>query len=139
MSLEDLTENIVQLCAECNVWSSTIIIPHGQSDVLDISDACGPNASTPKGAEVYPDQCPNGMSGSYYTFDPNIYGEDSWEDLKSMLMTPGCVKGCTLVLRNSKAPSHYRKCTRYLCCTHSLLVSINQKVCSMETMLESRM
>ena len=54
MSLEDLTESIVQLCAECNVWSSTIIIPHGESDVLDISDACGPNASTPNGAEVYP-------------------------------------------------------------------------------------
>ncbi len=63
MSLEDLTESIVQLCAECNVWSSTIIIPHGESDVLDISDACGPNASTPNGAEVYPVQCPNGRAG----------------------------------------------------------------------------
>ena len=127
MSLEDLTESIVQLCAECNVWSSTIIIPHGESDVLDISDACGPNASTPNGAEVYPDQCPNGRAGSYYTFDPNLYGEHSWDDLKSMLTTPGCVTGCTLVLRNSKPPSHYRKASHYLCCTHSLVVKDQSK------------
>ena len=127
MSLEDLTENIVQLCAECNVWSSTITIPHGQSDVLDISDACGPNASTPNGAEVYPDQCPDGWLGSYYTFDPNVYGEHSWNDLKSMLTTPGCVSGCTLVLRTSKRTSHYRKASHYLCCTHSLVVKDKSK------------
>jgi hypothetical protein len=123
LSLEDLTKNIVQLCDKCNVWSSTINIPHGKSDVLDISDACGPNPSTPNDAKVYPDQCPNGSSGSYYTFDPNLYGENSWDDLKSMLMTPGCVSGCTLVQRSSRGRSHYRKCTRYLCCTHSLLVT----------------
>jgi hypothetical protein len=44
-----------------------------------------------------------------------------------MLMTPGCVTGCTLVLRNSKPPSHYRKASHYLCCTHSLVVNDQSK------------
>ena len=48
MSLEALTDNIVQLCEECNVWSSTINIPHGNGDILDISAACGSQACTPK-------------------------------------------------------------------------------------------
>ena len=52
MSLEVLTDNIVQLCEECNVWSSTINIPHGNGDFLDISVACGSQASTPKCAEI---------------------------------------------------------------------------------------
>ena len=35
MSLENLTENIIQLSEECNVWSATINIPHGNySDIL---------------------------------------------------------------------------------------------------------
>ena len=51
MSLEALTDNIVQLCEECNVWSFTINIPHGNGDILDISAACGSQASTPKGTE----------------------------------------------------------------------------------------
>ena len=37
MNLESLTNNIVQLCEECNVWSSTINIPLGNGDFLDIS------------------------------------------------------------------------------------------------------
>jgi hypothetical protein len=101
MSLADLTDSIVQLCEECNVWSSTINIPHGNGDILDISVACGSQACTPKCAAIYPEECPNGLHGSYYTFDPSVYGEHSWPDLKSMLMTPGCVSGCKLVLRNS--------------------------------------
>ncbi len=44
MSLEDLTDSIVQLCQECNIWSSTINIPHGNGDILDISAACGSQA-----------------------------------------------------------------------------------------------
>jgi hypothetical protein len=79
-----------KLCEECNVWSSTINIPHGNGDILDISAAC-----TPKGAAMYPEKCPNGLHGSYYTFDPSIYGDHSWPDLKSMLMTPGCVSGAS--------------------------------------------
>jgi hypothetical protein len=47
MSLEDLTDSIVQLCEECNVWSSTINIPRGNGDILDISAACGSQACTP--------------------------------------------------------------------------------------------
>ena len=102
MSLENLTDSIVQLCEECNVWSSTINIPHGNSDILDISAACGSQACTPKGAAMYPEKCPNGLHGSYYTFDPSLYGEHSWPDLKSMLTTPGCVSGCKLVVCYSR-------------------------------------
>jgi len=80
MSLEDLTDSIVQLCQECNVWSSTINIPHGNGDILDISAACGSQACTPKCAAIYPEECPNGLNGSYYTFDPSVYGEHSWPD-----------------------------------------------------------
>ena len=109
MSLEALTDNIVQLCEECNDWSSTINIPHGNGDILDISAACGSQASTPKGAEIYPDECPKGLHGSYYTFDPSVYGEHSRPDLKSMLTTPECVSGCNLVVRVSKGPTHCRK------------------------------
>ncbi len=86
-----------------------------------------PRITVGHGAEVYPDQCPNGRAGSYYTFDPNLYGEHSWDDLKSMLTTPGCVTGCTLVLRTSKKSSHYRKSSHYFCCTHSLVVKDQSK------------
>ncbi len=58
MSLEDLTDSIVQLCEECNVWSSTINIPHGNGDILDISAACGSQACTPKCKAIYPENVP---------------------------------------------------------------------------------
>jgi len=127
MSLEYLTDNIVQLCEECNVWSSTINIPHGNGDILDISAACGSQACTPKGAAMYPEECPNGLHGSYYTFDPSVYGEHSWPDLKSMLMTPGCVSGCKLVLRHSKGHTHFRKATHYLRCSRAIVSNDKSK------------
>ena len=127
MSLEDLTDSIVQLCEECNVWSSTINIPHGNGDILDISVACGSQACTPKCAAIYPEECPNGLHGSYYTFDPSVYGEHSWPDLKSMLMTPGCVSGCKLVLRNSAGQTHFRKATHYLRCSRTLVTMDKSK------------
>ncbi len=35
MSLEALTDNIIQLSEECKVWSSTINVPHGNhGDIL---------------------------------------------------------------------------------------------------------
>ncbi len=126
MSLEDLTDSIVQLCQECNVWSSTINIPHG-IDILDISAACGSHACTPKCAAIFPEQCPNGLHGSYYTFDPSVYGEHSWPDLKSILMTPGCVSGCKLVLRNSAGQTHFRKATHYLSCSRNLVTKDKSK------------
>ena len=86
MSLEDLTDSIVQLCQECNVWSSTINIPHG-IDILDISAACGSHACTPKCAAIFPEQCPNGLHGSYYTFDPSVYG--AAHSSISYIATPG--------------------------------------------------
>ena len=110
MNLESLTNNIVQLCEECNVWSSTINIPHGNGDFLDISSAAhGAKSSTPEGAEIYPEQCPKTNCGSYYTFDPSVYDENSWPALKSMLMSPGCVSGCKLVLRVTKGPSYFAR------------------------------
>ena len=128
MSLEALTHNIVQLCEECNVWSSTINIPHGIGDILDISAACGSQASTPKGAEIYTEECPKGgLHKSYYTFDPSIYGEHSWPDLKSMLMTPGCDSGCKLVVRYSCGSSHYHKATHALWCSRALVIKDHSK------------
>ena len=124
MSLEALTDNIVQLCEECNVFSYTINIPHGNGDILDIlSAACESQASTPKGAEICPDECPKGLHGSYYTFDPSVYGEHSWPDLKSMLMTLGCVSGCNLVVRVFKGPSYFRKASHFLWCSRSLVIN----------------
>ena len=128
MNLESLTNNIVQLCEECNVWSSTINIPHGNGDFLDISSAAhGAKSSTPEGAEIYPEQCPKTNRGSYYTFDPSVYDENSWPALKSMLMSPGCVSGCKLVLCVSKGPSHLCKATHYLWCSRSLVMKDKSK------------
>ena len=128
MNLESLTYNIVQLCEECNVWSYTINIPLGNGDFLDISSAArGAKSSTPEGAEIYPQQCPKKNRGSYYTFDPSVYDENSWPALKSMLMSPGCVSGCKLVLRVSKGPSHLCKATHYLWCSCSLVIKDIQK------------
>ena len=130
MSLDDLTDSIVQLCQECNVWSSTINIPHGNGDILDISAACGSQACTPKCTAIFPEEeCPNGLNGSYYTFDPSVYGEHSWPDLKSMLMTPGCVSGCKLILRNSTGQTHFRKATHYLRCSRTLVTKDKSKKC----------
>ena len=44
---------------------------------LDISEACGSQACTPKCTVIFPEECPNGLHGSYYTFDPSVYGEHS--------------------------------------------------------------
>ena len=90
MNRESLTNNIVQLCEECNIWSSTMNIPLSNGDFLDISSAArGAKSSTPECAEIYPGHCPKTNCGSYYTFDPSVYDENSWPVLKSMLMSPG--------------------------------------------------
>jgi hypothetical protein len=31
-------------------------------------------------------------------FDPDLYGEHSWEKLKGMLTKVGCVSGCSVVI-----------------------------------------
>ena len=128
MNLESLTNNIVQLCEECNVWSSTINIPHGNSDFLDISSAArGAKSSTPEGAEIYAKQCPKTNCRSYYTFDPSVYDENSWPALKFMLMSPGCVSGCKKVLRVSKGLSYLRKATHYLWYSRGLVMKDKSK------------
>ncbi len=128
MNLESLTNIIVKLCEECNVWSSTINIPLGNGDFLDISSAAsGAKSSTPEGAEIYPEQCPKTNRGSYYTFDHSVYDENSRPALKFMLMSPGCVSGCKLVLRISKGPSYLRKATHYLWCSCGLVMKDKSK------------
>jgi len=128
MSLEALTDNVVQLCEECNVWSSTVNIPHGNGDILGISAACGSQASTPKGAEIYTEECPKGgLHKSYYTFDPSVYGGHPWPDFMSMLTTSGCVSGCKLVVRYSCGSSHYRKATHALRCSRALVIKDHSK------------
>ena len=95
---------------------------------LDVrSAASGAQSSTPEGVEMYPEECPKGMHDSYYTFDPSVYDKDSWPTLKSMLMSPGCVSSCMLVLQNSKGPSHFHKATHYLWCSHSLVMKDQSK------------
>ena len=76
---------------------------------------------------IFPEECPNGLNGSYDTFDPSVYGEHTWPDLKSMLMTPGCVSGCKLILRNSTGQTHFRKATHYLRCSRTLVTKDKSK------------
>jgi hypothetical protein len=53
---------------------------------------------TPHGATKQPTEY---STGSFYMFDPDLYGENSWKMLKAMLTKVGCVSGCSLVIRNS--------------------------------------
>ena len=97
-------------------------------DFLDISSAArGAKSSTPEGAEIYAKQCPKTNCRSYYTFDPSVYDENSWPALKFMLMSPGCVSGCKLVLRVSKGLSYLRKATHYLWYSRGLVMKDKSK------------
>ncbi len=85
MNCEDITSTILQLTEELNTWSSKVCIPITDSDEhLDISCVAeGDNSTTPPGAVNQPSNYPT-LKGiaSVYRFDHNIYGEDSWDDLK---------------------------------------------------------
>jgi hypothetical protein len=59
-------------------------------------------------------------------FDPDLYGENSWEKLKGMLTKVGCVSGCSVVIRDScQNKTTNQKATYLLCCSHGLLVEEN--------------
>ena len=65
MSYQDLTNDICRLVNDCNVWSSTIVIPDGDG-VLDISSAAnGADSSTPVGATNQPSSFPTGRNSHY--------------------------------------------------------------------------
>jgi hypothetical protein len=78
---------------------------------------------TPDGATKQPTHYP---PGSCYMFDPDLYGETSWENLKGMLTKVVCVSGCSVVIRTScQNKTTKRKATYLLCCSHGLLVEEN--------------
>ncbi len=64
--------------------------------------------------------------GSCYMFDPDLYGDNSWEKLKGMLTKVGCVSGCSVVTCDSCQQKTIKwKATYLLCCSHGLLVEEN--------------
>ncbi len=141
MNLKAITDNIVHLCKECNVWSSTITIPQCNGRFLDISSAArGDQSSTPDGATMHPKQCPKGMHGSYYMYDSLVYNKHSWPALKSMmLMKVGCVGGCKLVLWSPKVQVVVAR-QRIICGVPTVCwCRINPKVFMMVIMLASLM
>jgi hypothetical protein len=62
-------------------------------------------------------------------FDPDLYGEHSWEKLKGMLPKVGCVSGCSVVICSScQNKTTKRKATYLLCCSHGLLAEENGSI-----------
>jgi hypothetical protein len=100
LNYTNLTNDICQIVEQANEWSSTVIIPQG-IDNLDISSAAmGASLSTPIGATKQPFDYPRcGASSSVYRFDLNLYNENSWSDLQSMLTKVRCVSGCRVIAR----------------------------------------
>jgi hypothetical protein len=91
-----VTKSILELTEKSTVWESTIKTPiaSNEDSLLDISSAArGEQSVTPDGATKQPTHYP---PGSCYMFDPDLYGEKSWEKLKSMLTKVGCVSGAVL-------------------------------------------
>ncbi len=124
-----VTKSILELVEKSVVWESTIkiSIADNQNSLLDISLAArGERSVTPYGATKQPTHYP---PGSCYIFDPDLYGESSWENLKGMLTKFGCVSGCSVVIRDScqKKPTKW-KATYLLCCSHGLLVEENSSI-----------
>ena len=62
-------------------------------------------------------------------FDPDLYGDNSWEKLKVMLTKVGCVSGCSLVICDCRQKKTFKwKATYLLCCSHGLLVEENGSI-----------
>ena len=130
MDYGSLTKSLLELAEKSTVWeSSTIKIPiaDNEDSLLDISLAArGGRSVTPDGATKQPTHYP---PGSCYMFDPDLYGEHSWEKLKGMLTKVGCVSGCSVVIRSScQNKTTKRKATYLLCCSHGLLVEENGSI-----------
>jgi hypothetical protein len=92
MDYRRVTKNILELTNKSTVWASTIQIPIGDNEsYLDISSAASGELSvTPDGATKQPNEYP---TESFYMFDPDLYEENSWENLKEVLTKVGCVSG----------------------------------------------
>jgi hypothetical protein len=104
------------------VWPSTILLPDGDR-YIDISAAAMGTASlTPANATKQPDVYPKGRAASVYCFDPDIYGENSWMQLKSTLTQVGYVSGCRLALRymDQRQTLHWKACYKLWCSHRSL-------------------
>jgi hypothetical protein len=62
-------------------------------------------------------------------FDPDLYGEQSWEKLKGMLTKIGYVNGCSVVICSScQNKTTKRKATYLLYCSHGLLAEENGSI-----------
>jgi hypothetical protein len=119
MDYGSLTKSLLELAEKSTVWESTIkiLIADYEDSLLDISSAGrGGWLVTPDGVTKQPTHYP---PGSCYMFDPDLYGEHSWEKLKGMLTKVGCVSGCSVVIRSScQNKTTKRKATYLLCCSH---------------------
>jgi hypothetical protein len=110
MNYYDITNEISRLVEKNHVWSSSILLPDGDR-CIDISSAAMGTASvTPSNVTKQPDVYPTGRAASVYCFDPDIYGQNSWMQLKLTLTQVGCVSGCRLVLRyRDQRPTLHQK------------------------------
>jgi hypothetical protein len=126
MNYSDLTNKISRLVEENHVWSSTILLPDGDRCIYISSAAMGTASVTPSNATKQPDVYPKGRAASVYHFDPDIYGKNSWMQLKSTLTQVVCVSGCRSVLRytDQRPTLHWKACYE-LWCSHRLLFQNN--------------
>ena len=105
---------------------STILLPDGDKCIDISSAAMGMASVTPVNAIKQPDLYPKGRAASVYCFDPDIYGENSWMQLKSTVTQVGSVGGCRLVLgyTDQRQTLHWKACYK-LWCSHRLLFQNN--------------
>jgi hypothetical protein len=126
MNYYDITNEISKLIEETHVWSSTILLPDGDRCIAISSAAMGMASVTLANATKQPDIYPKGRATSVYPFDLDIYGENSWMQLKSTLTQVGCVSGCRLVLHyTDQRQTLHRKACYKLWCSHRSLFQNN--------------
>jgi hypothetical protein len=126
MNYYDITNKISRLVEETHVWSSTILLPDGDRCIDISSAAMGMASVTLASATKQPDISPKRRAASVYCFDPDIYGENSWMQLKSTLTQVGCGSGCRLALRytDQRQTLHWKACYK-LWCSHRSLFQID--------------
>jgi hypothetical protein len=126
MNYYNITNKISRLFEENHVWSSTILLPDVDR-CIDISSAAMGTASvTLSNATKQPDVHPKRRAAAVYRFDPDIYGKNSWMQLKSTLTQVGYVSGCRLVLRcMDQRPTLHQKAYYELWCSHRSLFQNN--------------
>jgi hypothetical protein len=119
MNYYNITNKISRLVEETHEWSSTILLPDGDECIDIFSTEMGTASVTLVNAAKQPDVYPKGKAASVYCFDPDIYDENSWMQLKSTLTQVGCVSGCRLVLRyTDQRQTLHRKAFYKLWCSH---------------------